>query len=129
MNKRFTVEESNLISIFMEECIDSDVGGRKKVINGIDKALKHLEDDLGSDVGHDAQAEDGHARKGAAREQVEHRHGTARGDAGRIRAQHLLERGARHGKVRTEAVENENPHGEENLLPQFRHSESVGDSV
>ena len=45
MNKRFTVEESNLISIFMEEGIDSDVGGRKKVINGIDKALKHLEDD------------------------------------------------------------------------------------
>ena len=40
MNKRFTVEESNLISIFMEEGIDSDVGGRKKVINGIDKALK-----------------------------------------------------------------------------------------
>ena len=39
MNKRFTVEESNLISIFMEEGIDSDVGGRKKVINGIDKAL------------------------------------------------------------------------------------------
>ena len=38
MNKRFTVEESNLISIFMEEGIDSDVGGRKKVINGIDKA-------------------------------------------------------------------------------------------
>ena len=38
MNKRFTVEESNLISIFMEE-------GRKKVINGIDKALKYLEDD------------------------------------------------------------------------------------
>ena len=37
MNKRFTVEESNLISIFMEEGIDSDVGGRKKVINGIDK--------------------------------------------------------------------------------------------
>ena len=45
MNKRFTVEESNLISIFMEEGIDSDVGGRKKVINGIDKALKYLEDD------------------------------------------------------------------------------------
>ena len=43
MNKRFTVEESNLISIFMEEGIDSDVGGRKKVINGIDKALKYLE--------------------------------------------------------------------------------------
>ena len=35
MNKRFTVEESNLISIFMEEGIDSDVGGRKKVINGV----------------------------------------------------------------------------------------------
>ena len=34
LNKRFTVEESNLISIFMEEGIDSDVGGRKKVING-----------------------------------------------------------------------------------------------
>lgn len=46
MNKRFTVEESNLISIFMEEGIDSDVGGRKKVINGIDKALKYLEDEL-----------------------------------------------------------------------------------
>ena len=45
MNKRFTVEESNLISIFMEGGIDSDVGGRKKVINGIDKALKYLEDD------------------------------------------------------------------------------------
>ena len=26
MNKRFTVEESNLISIFMEEGIDLDVG-------------------------------------------------------------------------------------------------------
>ena len=35
MNKRFTVEESNLISIFMEEGIDLDVGGRKNVINGI----------------------------------------------------------------------------------------------
>ena len=45
MNKRFTVEESNLISIFMEEGIDSDVGGRKNVINGINKTLKHLEDD------------------------------------------------------------------------------------
>lgn len=33
MNKRFTVEESNLISIFMEEGIDLDVGGRKNVIN------------------------------------------------------------------------------------------------
>ena len=44
MNKRFTVEESNLISIFMEEGIDSDVGGRN-VINGINKTLKHLEDD------------------------------------------------------------------------------------
>ena len=42
MNKRFTVEESNLISIFMEEGIDLDVGGR---INGINKTLKHLEDD------------------------------------------------------------------------------------
>ena len=31
MNKRFTVEESNLIS--------------KNVINGINKTLKHLEDD------------------------------------------------------------------------------------
>lgn len=30
MNKRFTVEESNLISIFMEEGIDSDVGWQKK---------------------------------------------------------------------------------------------------
>lgn len=29
MNKRFTVEENNLISIFMEEGIDSDVGGKK----------------------------------------------------------------------------------------------------
>ena len=28
MNKRFTVEESNLISIFMEEGIDLDVGVR-----------------------------------------------------------------------------------------------------
>ena len=28
MNKRFTVEESNLISIFMEEGIDLDVGGK-----------------------------------------------------------------------------------------------------
>ena len=46
MNKRFTVEESNLISIFMEEGIDSDVGGRKNVINGINKTLKHLEDDI-----------------------------------------------------------------------------------
>ena len=45
MNKRFTVEESNLISIFMEEGIDLDVGGRKNVINGINKTLKHLEDD------------------------------------------------------------------------------------
>ena len=43
MNKRFTVEESNLISIFMEKGID--VGGRKNVINGINKTLKHLEDD------------------------------------------------------------------------------------
>ena len=40
MNKRFTVEESNLISIFMEEGIDSDVGGRKKVINGIDEMVE-----------------------------------------------------------------------------------------
>ena len=40
MNKRFTVEESNLISIFMEEGIDLDVGGRKNVINGINKTLK-----------------------------------------------------------------------------------------
>ena len=45
MNKRFTVEESNLISIFMEEGIDLDVGGRKNVINGINKTLKHLEHD------------------------------------------------------------------------------------
>ena len=44
MNKRFTVEESNLISIFMEEGIDSDVGGRKKVINGIDTvSYTHLD--------------------------------------------------------------------------------------
>ena len=40
MNKRFTVEESNLISIFMEEGIDSDVGGRKKVINGIEMCIR-----------------------------------------------------------------------------------------
>ena len=45
MNKRFTVEESNLISIFMEEGIDSDVGGRKNVINGINKTLKLVADD------------------------------------------------------------------------------------
>ena len=45
INKRFTVEESNLISIFMEEGIDLDVGGRKNVINGINKTMKHLEDD------------------------------------------------------------------------------------
>jgi len=32
-------------NIFMEEGIDSDVGGRKNVINGINKTLKHLEDD------------------------------------------------------------------------------------
>ena len=41
------IEESYLQRFFhtLEEGIDSDVGGRKKVINGIDKALKYLEDD------------------------------------------------------------------------------------
>ena len=32
MNKRFTVEESNLISIFMEEGIDSDVRSDVKLL-------------------------------------------------------------------------------------------------
>ena len=37
MNHNFTVEESNLISIFADE-------SRSKVIEGIESALKHLDD-------------------------------------------------------------------------------------
>ena len=37
MDTRFTVEESNLISIFADE-------SRSKVIEGIESALKHLDD-------------------------------------------------------------------------------------
>ena len=41
MNKRFTVEESNLISIFMEEGIDLDVGGRKNALDHLDSAYSN----------------------------------------------------------------------------------------
>ena len=37
MNHNFTVEESNLISIFVDE-------SRSKVIEGIESALNHLDD-------------------------------------------------------------------------------------
>lgn len=45
MNRKFTVEESNLISIFMDENAIPDKESRRKVIQGISEALGHLEDD------------------------------------------------------------------------------------
>lgn len=45
MNKEFTVEETNLISIFTEEGAAFDLRSRAKVIKGISDAMEHLEDD------------------------------------------------------------------------------------
>ena len=45
MKNEFTVEESNLISIYTEEGTASGLGGRAKVIKSISDAMEHLEDD------------------------------------------------------------------------------------
>ena len=45
MKNEFTVEESNLISIYTEEGIASALGSRAKVIKSISDAMEHLEDD------------------------------------------------------------------------------------
>lgn len=42
MNTLFTVEESNLIGVFLEE--DAVTGNREKVMEGIQNALPHLDD-------------------------------------------------------------------------------------
>ena len=45
MKNEFTVEESNLISIYTEEGTASGLGRRAKVIKSISDAMEHLEDD------------------------------------------------------------------------------------
>lgn len=45
MKNEFTVEESNLISIYTEEGTASGLGSRAKVIKSISDAMEHLEDD------------------------------------------------------------------------------------
>lgn len=45
MNNNFTVEESNLICIFMEEDTTSGLQSRTKFIKSISDAMEHLEDD------------------------------------------------------------------------------------
>lgn len=45
MKNEFTVEESNLISIYTEEGTASSLGSRAKVIKSISDAMEHLEDD------------------------------------------------------------------------------------
>ena len=44
MKNEFTVEESNLISIYTEEGTASGLGSRAKVIKSISDAMEHLED-------------------------------------------------------------------------------------
>lgn len=43
MNTVFTVEESNLIGVFLEE--GAVMGNREKVMEGIQNALPHLDDE------------------------------------------------------------------------------------
>ena len=43
MNTVFTVEESNLIGVFLEE--STVTGNREKVMEGIQNALSHLDDE------------------------------------------------------------------------------------
>ena len=43
MNTVFTVEESNLIGVFLEE--GAVMGSREKVMEGIQNALPHLDDE------------------------------------------------------------------------------------
>lgn len=45
MKNEFTVEESNLISIYTEEGTASGLGSRAEVIKSISDAMEHLEDD------------------------------------------------------------------------------------
>lgn len=45
MENKFTVEEINLISIYMEEGAAFNLESRRKVIKGINDAMEHLEDD------------------------------------------------------------------------------------
>lgn len=45
MENKFTVEEINLISVFVEESAAFDLRSRANVIKGISDALEHLEDD------------------------------------------------------------------------------------
>lgn len=45
MKNEFTVEESNLISIYTEEGTASGLESRAKVIKSISDAMEHLEDD------------------------------------------------------------------------------------
>ena len=45
MKNEFTVEESNLISIYTEEGTASGLGSRAMVIKSISDAMEHLEDD------------------------------------------------------------------------------------
>lgn len=41
MKHKFTIEEINLVIIFMEEGTVSDIGSRTKFIKGIGDAMKH----------------------------------------------------------------------------------------
>lgn len=45
MNTMFTVEESNLISIFTEEGVAPDLRNRTKILQEISTVLERLEDD------------------------------------------------------------------------------------
>ncbi|MGN0351440.1 MAG: hypothetical protein ACI4ES_07285 [Roseburia sp.] len=45
MNRNYTVEESSLISIYMDKNAIPDKGSCRKVIQDINATLEHLEDD------------------------------------------------------------------------------------
>ena len=90
--------------------------------------LEHLHDDLGRDVGHDAEAEHRHARQGAAAEQVEDGNGAVRAGARLICREHPLEGDARHGDICPDPVQHEDAHREQDLIPKLLHAKRVEDA-
>jgi hypothetical protein len=99
---------------------------RRELLQRRDDHLQQLQDDRGGDIGHDAQREDGDPAQAAAAEEVEQAQ-----DA--VAAQVLLDRvdragaDARRRDVGAEAIEGEQPSGEQDLLADLRDPESSKD--
>jgi hypothetical protein len=87
-----------------------------------------LEDDRRRNVRHDAQAEDGGLLQVAAGEKLKVLGQLAQGAAASHLRGHPLLVHPRHGHVKPDPVDAQQPHGEQHLVAEFRNLEDVDES-